>query len=204
MKRKMKSRILIACLLFGIISITGCKGKEEKSADFIIMSTENENNTQENKNSDTAEKNVATTLQVEGKEVKATTYKDKSGFSVVYCKEMVTPVADSAGVTFQMENNSDAYLSISKIDDMSYQEVLEGIVHKEKLEEDIQLVRVGKGNYPAQRLVQKVERQSKKSVEEYYALENNGSVFLIELKYESASEKEGAYFKEMLKSFDWI
>ena len=65
-------------------------------------------------------------------------------------------------------------------------------------------MRVGKGNYPAQRLVQKVERQSKKSVEEYYALENNGSVFLIELKYESASEKEGAYFKEMLKSFDWI
>ena len=204
MKRKMKSRILIACLLFGIISITGCKGKEEKSADFIIMSTENENNTQENKNSDTAEKNVATTLLVEGKAVKATTYKDKSGFSVAYCKEMVTPVADSASVTFQMENNSDAYLSISKIDDMSYQEVLEGIVHKEKLEEDIQLVRVGKGNYPAQRLVQKVERQSKKSVEEYYALENNGSVFLIELKYESASEKEGAYFKEMLKSFDWI
>ena len=82
MKRKMKSRILIACFLFGIISVTGCKGEEEKSADFIIMSTENENNTQENKNSDTAEKNVATTLLVEGKAVKATTYKDKSGFSV--------------------------------------------------------------------------------------------------------------------------
>ncbi|WP_160691982.1 hypothetical protein [Clostridium sp. C2-6-12] len=146
---------------------------------------------------------------IEGTEEKIDTEVNKSnlGYTITYDKNRFK-FENAEGVDSYMAPNADTskypnvFLAVSKIDGMSLEEVMKGLIHQATKEAVPQNITIGKEGYKAERLVIKEGNKYNSRICEYYLTEKNNVVYLVEINYfVGAEEGYGTRLHEMLNTF---
>lgn len=142
-------------------------------------------------------------LEGETQTVPAARYNSWLGYSMTYDRETFTlNLVDTLSNSYMaevVEGRPNVYLAISILEDLTFDEAVEGMRLQRGIEEDAVTVAIGRHAYAASYLRYAAGTESNDEVVEYYLTEQNDTIFLIALgNFVGGEEGFGARLHAML------